>query len=106
MNTINGFSAAGLAPRVAAANSASGNEAASGVASKDSFKNLLIESLQQVNSMQANADSAVQQLLTGEDVNPAEVLTSLQKADLSFRMVMQIRNKLLAAYQEIKEVRI
>jgi flagellar hook-basal body complex protein FliE len=56
--------------------------------------------------MQQDADSAVQQLLTGDDVNPAEVLTSLQKADLSFRMVMQIRNKLLQAYQEIKDVRI
>jgi flagellar hook-basal body complex protein FliE len=75
-------------------------------ASQGSFKDLLIESLKQVNSMQQDADSAVQQLLTGDDVNPAEVLTSLQKADLSFRMVMQIRNKLLQAYQEIKDVRI
>ncbi len=75
-------------------------------AAPESFKNLLIESLKQVNSMQTDADSAVQQLLTGDDVNPAEVLTSLQKADLSFRMVMQIRNKLMQAYQEIKDVRI
>jgi len=36
----------------------------------------------------------------------AEVLTSVQKADLSFRMMMQIRNKLVQAYQEIKEIRI
>jgi flagellar hook-basal body complex protein FliE len=39
-------------------------------------------------------------------VNPAEVLTAVQKADLAFRMMMQIRNKLVAAYQEVKDLRI
>ncbi len=70
------------------------------------FKNFLLESLEQVNSMQADADHAVEQLMTGADVNPAEVLTAVQKADLTFRMMMQVRNKLMQAYQEIKEVRI
>lgn len=71
-----------------------------------SFKNLLLESLDQVNSMQVDADKAVQQLLTGGDVNPAEVLTAVQKADMSFRMMTQIRNKLVQAYQEVKDIRI
>ena len=44
--------------------------------------------------------------MTGGDVDPTSVLTSIQKADMSFRMMMQIRNKLLQAYQEIKEIRI
>ncbi|HTN74918.1 MAG TPA: flagellar hook-basal body complex protein FliE [Pirellulaceae bacterium] len=70
------------------------------------FKNYLLESLEQVNSMQADADKAVEQMMTGEDLNPAEVLTAVQKADLTFRMMMQVRNKLVAAYQEIKDVRI
>jgi flagellar hook-basal body complex protein FliE len=71
-----------------------------------SFKNLLLEGIDQVNSMQQQADQAVEQLLTGEEVDPAAVLTSIQKADLSFRMMMQIRNKLVQAYQEVKEMRI
>lgn len=82
------------------------NSAESQSSDSESFKALMIEQLQQVNSMQTDADTAVKQLMTGGDVNPAEVLTSLQKADLSFRMVMQIRNKLMQAYQEIKDVRI
>lgn len=73
---------------------------------KSEFKNFLIESLEQVNNMQADADKAVETLMTGGDVNPAEVLTAVQKADLTFRMMMQIRNKLVTAYQEIKDVRI
>ena len=72
----------------------------------DSFKNLLLEGIEQVNTMQHDADTAVQQLLTGEDVDPAVVLTTIQKADMSFRLMMQIRNKLVQAYQEVKEMRI
>ena len=71
-----------------------------------SFKDLLLESIDQVNSMQQDADKAVQQLLTGDDVNTAEVLTAVQKADMSFRMMLQIRNKLVQAYQEVRDIRI
>lgn len=75
-------------------------------ADKPAFKNFLLESLEQVNNMQADADKAVETLMTGGDVNPAEVLTAVQKADLTFKMMTQIRNKLVSAYQEIKDVRI
>ena len=70
------------------------------------FKSFMLESLQQVNSMQVSADQAVQELFTGGDVNAAEVLTAVQKADMSFRMLTQIRNKLVQAFQEIKEIKI
>ena len=70
------------------------------------FKNLLIDSIQQVNEAQKSADHAVETLVTGGDVNPAEVLSAVQKADLSFRMMMQVRNKMIQAYQEIREIRI
>ena len=71
-----------------------------------SFKDFMLEAIDQVNAMQQDADQAVEQLLTGGEVNPAEVLTAVQKADLSFRMMLQVRNKLMQAFQEIKEIRI
>lgn len=70
------------------------------------FKSLIMESINQVNDMQQNADVAIETLMTGGDINPAEVLTAIQKADMSFRMMQQIRNKLMDAYREIKEIRI
>jgi flagellar hook-basal body complex protein FliE len=70
------------------------------------FQNILLEALDQVNSMQHQADQAVQQLVTGGDANPAEVLTTLQKADMSFKLMLQIRNKLVQAYQEVNNIRI
>ena len=74
--------------------------------SATSFKDLLVDSIQDVNSMQQQADKAVESLMTGGDVNPAEVLTAVQKADLTFRLMMQMRNKMMQVYQEVKEIRI
>ena len=71
-----------------------------------SFKDFLLSSIQEVNSMQQAADQAVEKLVSGDQVNPAEVLTAVQKADIAFRMMMQIRNKMVQAYQEIQNIRV
>lgn len=75
-------------------------------ASSGSFKNVLLESIDQVNLMQQDANRAVEQLATGGDVSPAEVFTAVQKADLAFRMMMQVRNKLVQAYQDVQNIRV
>jgi flagellar hook-basal body complex protein FliE len=80
--------------------------AAIGKANGISFQDLLVDSIQQVNTMQLEADQAVETMFTGGDVNPAEVLTAVQKADLAFRLTMQMRNKLMEVYQEVKDIRI
>ncbi|MCC7474656.1 MAG: flagellar hook-basal body complex protein FliE [Pirellulales bacterium] len=77
-----------------------------GAANGASFKDVLVDSIQQVNTMQLEADRAVESMFTGGDVNPAEVLTAVQKADLAFRLTMQMRNKLMEVYQEIRDIRI
>lgn len=71
-----------------------------------SFKDFLLDSIKEVNQMQVDADHAVETLMTGGDADPAEVLTAVQKADLAFRMMMQMRNKLLEVYQQVQDVRI
>ena len=75
-------------------------------ADQPSFKEFLIESIDHVNTMQQDADRAVEQFMTGGEVDAAEVLTAVQKADLTFRMMLQVRNKLVSAYQEINQIRI
>jgi flagellar hook-basal body complex protein FliE len=71
-----------------------------------SFKDMLINSINDVNTMQHEADQAVETLMTGGDADPAEVLTAVQKADLAFRLMMQMRNKMMQVYQEVKDIRI
>lgn len=80
--------------------------AAAGAEGGPSFKDFLVQSMQDVNSMQAAADKAVEKLATGGDVNPAEVLTAVQKADIAFQMMIQVRNKLVDAFTEIKNLQI
>jgi flagellar hook-basal body complex protein FliE len=99
MNTINNIP-------VSSTLTATNMQSLEAPASGPSFKDVLIDSIQQVNSMQLEADQAVETMFTGGDINPAEVLTAVQKADLAFRLTMQMRNKLMEVYQEIKDIRI
>lgn len=99
MNTINSLSTQLPLPPAPPSLKATGDDGGS-------FKNMLVESFDKVNTMQHDAQQAVEGLMTGEDVNPAEVLTAVQKADIAFKMMMQVRNKLVAAYQEVQNIRV
>ncbi|MAT72606.1 MAG: flagellar hook-basal body complex protein FliE [Planctomycetaceae bacterium] len=101
MNTIQGFSTAQTAMPLAPP-SARSSQDAGGL----DFKNLLLNSINDVNAMQLQADMAVESLMTGGDVDPAAVLTAVQKADLGFRLMMQMRNKVMGALQEVKDIRV
>jgi len=70
------------------------------------FKNFLLDSIQQVNGLQQEADWTVEKLASGGDISPAEVLTAVQKADLAFKMMIQVRNKLVQAYEEVQAIRV
>jgi flagellar hook-basal body complex protein FliE len=69
------------------------------------FRNLLADSLKETGALEQAAQSAVERSLAGGDVTQAEVLMSMKKADLALRMMLQVRNKLLDAYEEIKQLR-
>lgn len=71
-----------------------------------SFKDMLVKSLEEVNRLQEDANVAFERLATGKTQNVTEVLSAVQKADLAFKTLMQIRNKLIDAYDEIRQMRI
>jgi len=70
------------------------------------FKSVLLDSLNEVNRLQSEADQQVQRLLTGQTENVTEVLAAVNKAGIAFDLLMQIRNKLTDAYQEIQQMRV
>ncbi|MBN1345972.1 MAG: flagellar hook-basal body complex protein FliE [Phycisphaerae bacterium] len=70
------------------------------------FQSFLTESLEKVNAMSLDATEAVNRLATGQTQDVAEVFTSVQKAGVAFDLLMEIRNKLLEAYQEIQQMRV
>jgi len=71
-----------------------------------SFSDLLLDSLDQVNRLQQEAAAGVEKVVTGETDNLAEVLTAVRKADVAFSMLMEMRNKLVEAYQEVQQMRV
>jgi flagellar hook-basal body complex protein FliE len=73
---------------------------------KTTFKDLILGGVGEVNMLQQRADGAVDKLMCGGEIGMAEVLTAVQKADIAFKMMMQIRNKLVSAYQEIQNMRV
>jgi len=64
------------------------------------------EQLLKVSRMQSEADEKVQKLLTGESQNLTEVFTAARKAEVAFSLLMEIRNKLVNAYEELKNMRV
>ncbi len=70
------------------------------------FKDALLNTLDEVNRLQMEAGKGVEQLATGESNNVSEVLSAVRKADVAFSLLMEMRNKLVDAYQEIQQMRI
>ena len=72
----------------------------------DSFAAQLRQQLEHVSRMQAEADEGIQNLLTGRTDNITEVLLTARKAEVAFSLLMEIRNKLVDAYSELKQLRV
>ncbi len=74
--------------------------------SGETFKDLLMQNLQKVNSLQNDATRAIEDLSTGKRDDLETVLMATQKADTAFRMLQQVRNKLMDAYSELQQIRV
>jgi flagellar hook-basal body complex protein FliE len=72
----------------------------------DGFAETLKTALNETNKAQIEADHAVEKLNTGEAKNLHEVMISMEKADISLRMLVQMRNKVVDAYQEIMRMQV
>jgi flagellar hook-basal body complex protein FliE len=74
--------------------------------SKEDFGAHLSKALGEVNELQQKADQAIQQLVGEGKGDLQDTMIALEKADVSFRLMMQIRNKVLEAYQEIMRMQV
>ncbi len=67
----------------------------------ESFFTTLNDAINDVNKLKQEADLAVEELATGNKVDIHNTMIALQKASISFEMMMQVRNKIMTAYQTI-----
>jgi flagellar hook-basal body complex protein FliE len=70
------------------------------------FLKVLKGSLEEANRLQQEADKSVQEFLTTGSGNIHDVFLAMEKADISFRLVMRVRDKLLESYQEIMRMQL
>lgn len=71
-----------------------------------SFTDILKKQLNDLNNLQLDADNSTQQLITGEAKNVHEVMIKTQEAVLALEMTVQLRNKMVEAYQEIMRMQV
>lgn len=66
-----------------------------------SFEDLLETSMKNVNDLQQDSDTMVNRLATGDVDDISEVVLSAQRAEFALRLITEVRNKLVDAYQQL-----
>lgn len=74
--------------------------------SQKSFADTLNEAINSVNTMQQQSNKGMQDLATGRTDNIAEVMIQSEKADIAIKLMMQVRNKIIDAYQEVMKMQV
>ena len=68
------------------------------------FESFLSESINNVNDLQIESDKLIERLATGDVDDISEVVLASSRAEVAFRMLMELRNKLVEAYQQISRI--
>lgn len=69
-----------------------------------SFSDILKSAVQAVDTLHDNAATQVEQLVQGKGGDINNVMIAVEKADVSFQLMMQVRNKIVSAYQDIERM--
>jgi flagellar hook-basal body complex protein FliE len=68
------------------------------------FGSVLSTALEKVNELDTGADQQIGALLKGGNADMSTVMIAVEKADVAFQMMMQVRNKIVSAYQDIEKL--
>ena len=72
----------------------------------DAFADVLKNSVQEVNKMQMDAGQATRDLAQGKVESVHEAMIAMEKASVSFNLMVEVKNKLLAAYEEMMRMQV
>lgn len=71
------------------------------IPSSESFGKMLTRSLNEVNQLKLDADEAINDLAAGKQKDIHQTMIAMEKADVAFQLLMQIRNKIITAYETV-----
>lgn len=77
-----------------------------GEVSSKNFADTLKDAIGNVNELQKASDKGMENLATGKTDNVADVMIASEKADIALRVMVQVRNKIIDAYQEIMKMQV
>jgi flagellar hook-basal body complex protein FliE len=80
--------------------------AASGPSSSDSFGSVVKDAVQSLDKSQKGAEQEMTRAVTGESPDLHRTIIALQTADLGFQFALQVRNKVIGAYEEIMRMQV
>ena len=81
-----------------------GLDKSTGGTTSGSFADLLSNAVHSVDQIHDAATSQVSNLLRGGGGDVSNVMVAMEKADVSFQLMMQVRNKIVSAYQDIEKM--
>jgi flagellar hook-basal body complex protein FliE len=70
------------------------------------FGSMFADAISKVEGFQQNAQASVDRLLSGEGEELHHVAIATQQAELSFQLFMQVRNKIVTAYQQVMQMQV
>ncbi len=73
-------------------------------AAGEPFKDVLSSAIQDVEGARSDAAQSINQFLSGEGEDLHSTILASQRADLEFQMFLQVRNKIVSAYQEVMKM--
>ena len=71
-----------------------------------SFKEYLKDSIGEIQHLQTQADESINKLVTGEVTNVSEAMVAIEKANMAFLTLLQVRNKIISAYDQIQRMQV
>ena len=70
------------------------------------FGKFLTEAVSEVNGLQQEADKKIEQMVLGKGATPHEAMVALEKADVAFQLMNQVRSKIVRAYEEVMRTQV
>jgi len=71
-----------------------------------SFGEILKDKVEEINKLQLDADSAIAKVELDDSGSIHEAIIAMEKASISFKTMLQVRNKILEAYQEVMRMQV
>ncbi|MFR3567476.1 MAG: flagellar hook-basal body complex protein FliE [Paraclostridium sordellii] len=103
---MTGISAISGVNNIATSNNLLKTSNAESIKKESSFSDVIKSAIDKVNDMQVDSNNKVKRLIKGGDVSMHDVMVSAQEAQMSMQLMIEVRNKVYEAYQDLNRVQL